>query len=29
VEDCAGVTTLGIGYMTIGLDFRPQPEPGG
>lgn len=28
VEDCAGVTTLGIGYMTIGLDFRPQPEPG-
>jgi hypothetical protein len=26
-EVCPGVTTLGIGYMTIGLDFIVQPEP--
>ena len=24
---CPGVTRLGIGYMTIGLDFIVQPEP--
>jgi hypothetical protein len=26
-EVCAGVTRLGIGYMTVGLDFIVQPEP--
>jgi hypothetical protein len=26
-EVCPGVTRLGIGYMTIGLDFIVQPEP--
>lgn len=25
-EDCPGVTRLGIGYMTVGLDFTVQPE---
>jgi hypothetical protein len=25
-EVCAGVTRLGIGYMTVGLDFNVQPE---
>ena len=25
-EVCRGVTRLGIGYMTIGLDFIVQPE---
>jgi hypothetical protein len=25
-ETCAGVTRLGIGYMTVGLDFNVQPE---
>lgn len=26
-EVCPGVTRLGIGYMTVGLDFIVQPEP--
>ncbi len=26
-EVCPGVTRLGIGYMTVGLDFILQPEP--
>ena len=25
-EVCPGVTRLGIGYMTVGLDFIVQPE---
>lgn len=26
-EACPGVTRLGVGYMTVGLDFIVQPEP--